>query len=117
MDEEAKTPDINQARPAASSGGVIGAAGVETQQAAADADNKPANRLENYFATGVQLLTLPGSEIMINDDTRRLLALFSNGRFLVSETHKFDGRVLSFEVLARKKSCLSTNRLMFLKMS
>lgn len=32
MDEEAKTPDINQARPAASSGGVIGAAGVETQQ-------------------------------------------------------------------------------------
>ena len=52
MDEEAKTPDINQARPAASSGGVIGAAGVETQQAAADADNKPANRLENYFATG-----------------------------------------------------------------
>ena len=67
MDEEAKTPDINQARPAASSGGVIGAAGVETQQAAADADNKPANRLENYFATGVQLLTLPGSEIMIND--------------------------------------------------
>lgn len=80
--------------------------GVETQQAAADADNKPANRLENYFATGVQLLTLPGSEIMINDDTRRLLALFSNGRFLVSETHKFDGRVLSFEVLARKKKLL-----------
>ncbi len=106
MDEEAKTPDINQARPAASSGGVIGAAGVETQQAAADADNKQANRLENYFATGVQLLTLPGSEIMINDDTRRLLALFSNGRFLVSETHKFDGRVLSFEVLARKKKLL-----------
>lgn len=43
---------------------------------------------------------------MINDDTRRLLALFSNGRFLVSETHKFDGRVLSFEVLARKKKLL-----------
>lgn len=40
---------------------------------------------------------------MVNDDTRRLLALFSDGRFLVVETHKFDGRVLSFEVLARKK--------------
>ena len=106
MDEEAKTPDINQAKPAVSSGGVIGAAGVETRQAVADTDNKPANRLENYFATGVQLLTLPGSEIMINDDTRRLLALFSNGCFLVSETHKFDGRVLSFEVLARKKKLL-----------
>ena len=29
--------------------------------------------------------------------------MFSDGRFLVVETHKFDGRVLSFEVLARKK--------------
>ena len=107
MDEEAKTPDdINQVKPAASSGGVIGAAGVETSQTSSENENKPASRLENYFATGVQLLTLPGSEIMINDDTRRLLALFSNGRFLVSETHKFDGRVLSFEVLARKKKLL-----------
>ena len=106
MEEEAKNPDVNQVKPAASSGGVIGAAGIETQQASSETENKPASRLENYFATGVQLLTLPGSEIMINDDTRRLLALFSNGRFLVSETHKFDGRVLSFEVLARKKKLL-----------
>ena len=100
MDEEVKNPDTNQVKPVASSGGVIGAAGLETTQSSSETENKPANRLENYFATGVQLLTLPGSEIMINDDTRRLLALFSNGRFLVSETHKFDGRVLSFEVLA-----------------
>ena len=28
---------------------------------------------------------------------------FSDGQYLVAETHKFDGRVLSFEVLARKK--------------
>ena len=48
-------------------------------------------------------MTLPGSSLVINDDTRRLLALFSDGTFLVSESHKFDGRVLSFEVLARKK--------------
>lgn len=85
-----------------SAGGVIGA---EVVQTAADGSEikKPASRLESYFAPGVTLLTLPGSEIMINDDTRRLLALFSSGQFLVSETHKFDGRVLSFEVLARKK--------------
>ena len=106
MDEEVKNPDTNQVKPVASSGGVIGAAGLETTQSSSETENKPANRLENYFATGVQLLTLPGSEIMINDDTRRLLALFSNGRFLVSEPHKFDGRVLSFEVLARKKKLL-----------
>ena len=58
---------------------------------------------ETYFSNGNRLLTLPGSSLVINDDTRRLLALFSDGRFLVVETHKFDGRVLSFEVLARKK--------------
>ncbi len=56
-----------------------------------------------YFADGNKLLTLPGSSLVVNDDTRRLLALFTDGRFLVVETHKFDGRVLSFEVLARKK--------------
>ena len=56
-----------------------------------------------YFSNGNKLMTLPGSSLAVNDDTRRLLALFTDGRFLVVETHKFDGRVLSFEVLARKK--------------
>ena len=59
--------------------------------------------LEKYFANGNNLLTLSGSEMAVNDDTRRLLALFRDGRFLVVESHRFDGRVLSFEVLARKK--------------
>ena len=69
-----------------------------------EASKKAGKRVEDYFPQGVTLLTLPNSEdFIINDDTRRLLALFSNGLFLVSETHKFDGRVLSFEVLARKK--------------
>ena len=58
---------------------------------------------EIYFSNGNKLMTLPGSPMAINDDTRRLLALFTDGRFLVVESHKFDGRVLSFEVLARKK--------------
>lgn len=66
-------------------------------------DKKPQNILEKYFGNGNRLMTLPGSSLVINDDTRRLLALFSDGQYLVAETHKFDGRVLSFEVLARKK--------------
>lgn len=98
MIELSPNPDEN-----ASAGGVLGA-GDQQQSSSAE---RPANRLENYFSVGVKLMTLPGSEdVMINDDTRRLLALFSNGRFLVSESHKFDGRVLSFEVLARKKKLL-----------
>lgn len=66
-------------------------------------DKKPQGVLEKYFGNGNRLMTLPGSSLVINDDTRRLLALFSDGQYLVAETHKFDGRVLSFEVLARKK--------------
>ena len=65
--------------------------------------NEGSNVFEKYFANGNKLLTLSGSEMAVNDDTRRLLALFSDGRFLVVESHRFDGRVLSFEVLARKK--------------
>ena len=64
---------------------------------------KKSSIAETYFSNGNRLLTLQGSSLVINDDTRRLLALFSDGRFLVVESHKFDGRVLSFEVLARKK--------------
>lgn len=66
-------------------------------------EEKPVNILDQLFGHGNRLLTLTGSSLVINDDTRRLLALFSDGTFLVSESHKFDGRVLSFEVLARKK--------------
>ena len=77
------------------SGQVIGASEAGGQ--------KRYNLIEDVFAGGNKLLTLPGSTLVINDDTRRLLALFADGRFLVVESHKFDGRVLSFEVLARKK--------------
>ena len=78
----------------------------ETDNASADAEATTSEKhtiTDIYFSNGNRLLTLPGSSLAVNDDTRRLLALFSDGRFLVVETHKFDGRVLSFEVLARKK--------------
>lgn len=60
--------------------------------------------IQSLFCAGNKLLTLPNSQtISVGDDTRRLLALFSDGRFLVVETHKFDGRVMSFQVLAKRK--------------
>lgn len=73
-----------------------------------NAEKKPAqlSKVEQYFAHGVRLLTLSGGNLVINDDTRRLLALFSDGKFLVSESHKFDGRVMSFQVLAVKKKLI-----------
>lgn len=91
-DATEQTPD--------NSGKIVTSGGVIEE----DASQRSSKKVEDYFPQGVTLLTLPNSEeFIINDDTRRLLALFSNGLFLVSETHKFDGRVLSFEVLARKK--------------
>ncbi len=76
---------------------------AQSAQPASAAITQSFDQIDLYFQNGRKLLTLPGGSLNINDDTRRLLALFSDGSFLVSETHKFDGRVLSFEVLARKK--------------
>ena len=59
--------------------------------------------VEDLFSEGNELVSAVGGSLSIKEDTRNLLALFSNGRFLVCETHKFDGRVLNFEVLARKR--------------
>ena len=59
--------------------------------------------MRSLFVEGVTCVTAPNGSFPIKEDQRSLLALFSNGRFLVSEAHKFDGRVLSFEVLARKR--------------
>lgn len=79
----------------------IGADGSSSEKE--ETNQKKQSIADTYFSNGNRLLTLAGSSLVVNDDTRRLLALFSDGRFLVSDAHKFDGRVLSFEVLARKK--------------
>lgn len=63
----------------------------------------PRQLVAQLFAGGNELLTAEEGTLAVKEDTRALVALFSNGRFFVCESHKFDGRVLSFEVLARKK--------------
>ncbi|MGD9638804.1 MAG: GspE/PulE family protein [Alphaproteobacteria bacterium] len=60
-------------------------------------------QVAEFFADGNELITAVEGSLNLKEDTRSLLALFSNGRFLVCDTHKFDGRVLSFEVMARKR--------------
>ena len=55
------------------------------------------------FANGNTLESGPNGKFPVGSDTQSLLALFSDGTFLVSNTHKFDGRVLSFQSLVRKK--------------
>ena len=81
---------------------------VEESDIRADkvATEKRVNILEEVFGNDAKLLTLPGSSLPIDADTRRLLALFSDGTYLVTKGHEFDGHVLSFEALARRKKIL-----------
>jgi len=61
------------------------------------------NILEELFANNNRLLTLPNSDILISDETRRLVALFSDGTYLVSRDHRFDGPVYNFEKTIKKR--------------
>ncbi len=64
---------------------------------------KKKNILEELFANGNKLLTLPDSDISISDETRRLVALFSDGTYLVSKDHRFDGPVYNFEKTIKRR--------------
>lgn len=65
--------------------------------------SKKTNILEDLFANGNKLLTLPDSDINLSDETRRLVALFSDGTYLVSKDHRFDGPVYNFEKTIKKR--------------
>ena len=54
------------------------------------------NFLKELFADGNECITAPGGSYSISDATRSMLALFSNGRYFVAETHKYDGPPLLF---------------------
>lgn len=59
--------------------------------------------LKDLFDNDNVCITASGGSLPVKDETRMLLALFSNGRFFVCETYKFDGKVLGFEYLAKKR--------------
>ena len=80
-----------------------------SQTGAAKAAPKKSSEVLNELFANSKCITAPRGSFPVKDDTRALLALFDNGRFLVNSEHKFDGRVLSFEVLARKKKLQVNN--------
>ena len=61
------------------------------------------NILERLFANDNQLLTAHGSSLSITEETRRLLALFSDGTYFVSKDHRFDGLVYNFEKTIKRR--------------
>lgn len=83
-------------------------AGQGTSSGSYLADNNPGqskkkNILEELFKNDNKLITLPDSDLMISDETRRLVALFSDGTYLVSKDHRFDGPVYNFEKIIKKR--------------
>lgn len=64
---------------------------------------KKGNLFDQLFANNNKLLTVNGSEFAISNETRRLLALFSDGTYLVSKDNRFDGAVYNFEANVKRR--------------
>ena len=64
---------------------------------------KKGNLFDRLFANGNRLITLRGSDIALSNETRRLLALFSDGTYLVSKDNRFDGAVYNFESNVKRR--------------
>ena len=67
-----------------------------------NAENKEI--IDYLFSNGNRLLTATGGGIEISKDMQSLVAYFSGGEIIVSRTHQYDGRVLAFIDLLKKKS-------------
>ncbi len=67
---------------------------------------KKDNLLDILFANDNKLITARGSDLKITDDTRRMVALFSDGTYFVSEDHKFDGLVYNFEKTIKRRKIM-----------
>lgn len=64
---------------------------------------KKGNLFDRLFANGNKLITVSGSDFAISNETRRLLALFSDGTYLVSKDNRFDGAVYNFESNVKRR--------------
>lgn len=60
--------------------------------------------IEYLFSNGNRLLTATGGSMELSKDMQSLVAYFSGGEIIVSRTHRFDGRVLAFIDLLKRKS-------------
>ena len=61
---------------------------------------------KNLFSNDNKLLTLEDGEVALDSETRRMIALFSDGTYLIDESHRFDGKVLNFTAIAKRRKIL-----------
>ena len=62
--------------------------------------------IEHLFYKGNTLLTATDGALETARDTQNLLAYFSGGEIVISRTHRYDGRVISFLELLKKEKRL-----------
>lgn len=59
--------------------------------------------IDYLFSNGNRLLTATGAEFELPRDTQGLLAYFTGGEIIISRTHRYDGRVLAFLELLKRR--------------
>lgn len=59
--------------------------------------------IDYLFAKGNRLLTATGALLEVARDTQSLVAYFSGGEIIISRTHQYDGRVLAFLDLLKRR--------------
>lgn len=70
-------------------------------------ENAPHKDLVEFlFANSNRLLTATAGELELSKDTQNLMAYFSGGEVIISRTHRYDGRILSFLELLQKENRL-----------
>ncbi len=59
--------------------------------------------IDYLFSNGNRLLTATGAAFELHRDTQSLVAYFTGGEIIISRTHRYDGRVLSFLELLKRR--------------
>ena len=100
----AQVADQNSASVSAENITVLTATNEEKKAQQEEEINQHNNILEVLFSNNNKLLTMEDGEINIDGETRRMLALFSDGTYLVDEAHRFDGKVLNFTSISKRRT-------------
>ena len=66
-------------------------------------NSEPRDIIDYLFENGNRLLTATGAEFELPRDTQGIIAYFSGGEIIISRTHQYDGRVLAFIDLLKKR--------------
>ena len=59
--------------------------------------------IDYLFANGNRLLTATGAVLELPHDSQSLIAYFTGGEIIISRTHRYDGRVLAFLDLLKRR--------------